>query len=450
MMKPHILVIDDNPDVIKALSVLFHLEDIHCSGAASQEEGLQLLDKQEFDLVIQDMNFSSDTVSGQEGIELFKQIRSKFVDLPIILLTAWANLETAVKLVKAGAADYMAKPWDDDKLLITVRNLLEFHQLQRQQQKASQDKQQRLQRLSDSFNLCNLQFASDNMMQLLEISTQVAASDVPVLITGPNGAGKEKIAEVVQANSRVSDAPFIKVNIGALPNDLMEAELFGAEAGAFTGNTKRRIGRFEAANGGTLFLDEIGNLSLEGQKKLLRVLETGEFERLGSTQTQRVSVRVLSATNTDLQAAIAVGAFREDLYYRINLIELRLPPLNERRPDILPLAQYFLEGQRKLSDDAERLLTQYHWPGNVRELQNTIKRAMLLSTDEAITAASLGIKLDIANSRQTGDALTKQDILNALEQHDAVIAKAAKSLNISRQALYRRMEKFSITPSSAQ
>ncbi len=447
-MKPHILVIDDNPDVIKALTVLFHLEDIRCSGATSQEEGLALLDRQDFDLVIQDMNFTSDTVSGEEGILLFKQIRAQFVDLPIILLTAWANLETAVQLVKAGAADYLAKPWDDDKLLITVKNLLELHQLQQQQQQVTQDKKQRLQNLTDNFNLCDLQFASDNMLQLLEISTQVATADVPVLITGPNGAGKEKIAEVVQANSRVKDAPFIKVNIGALPNDLMEAELFGAEAGAFTGNTKRRIGRFEAANKGTLFLDEIGNLSMEGQKKLLRVLETGEFERLGSTQTQRVSVRVLSATNADLQEAIAKGDFREDLYYRINLIELRLPPLNERKPDILPLAKYFLEGERGLTDEAEQLLSQYHWPGNVRELQNTIKRAMLLSNDQQITAASLGIKLDTANSRKTGDALNKQDILSALEENDYVIAKAAKSVNISRQAFYRRMEKFSISPIS--
>lgn len=444
-MKPHILVIDDNPDVIKALTILFHLEDIQCSGASNQQEGLARLEKGDFDLVIQDMNFSSDTISGEEGIELFRQIRSRFVDLPIILLTAWANLETAVQLVKAGAADYLAKPWDDDKLLITVRNLLELHHLQRQQTQAEIDKKRRFEHLQGNFDLCNVQFASESMLQLLEMASQVAAADVPVLITGPNGAGKEKIAEVIQANSRVKEAPFIKVNIGALPGSLMEAELFGAEAGAFTGNTKRRIGRFEAADGGTLFLDEVGNLSLEGQKSLLRVLETGEFERLGSTKTIKVNVRVLSATNAELPTAIANGEFREDLYYRLNLIELCLAPLSQRRADILPLARYFLDDEYQLSDEAERLLTHYHWPGNVRELQNTIKRAMLLSQNNLISATGLGLTLDIAETRKTGDGLSKLDILAALEAHDHIVTKAAKSLNISRQALYRRMEKFAIS-----
>lgn len=443
-MKPNILVIDDNPDVIKALAVLFQLEEINCIGATSQEQGLQQLENNEFDLVIQDMNFTADTVSGEEGIMLFRQIRERHVDMPIILLTAWANLESAVTLVKAGAADYMSKPWDDDKLVITVKNLIEYHQLQNQQQQARTEKQNRIQRLTNQYDLCQLEFASDAMLQLLEMATQVAHADVPVLITGPNGAGKEKIAEVVQANSKYKSAPFIKVNVGALPTELIEAELFGAEAGAFTGNTKRRIGRFEAANKGTLFLDEIGNLSLEGQKKLLRVLETGEFERLGSTQTQKVQVRVLSATNSDLPNAIAEGQFREDLYYRLNLIELKLLPLHNRKADVLPLAQYFLQPGFQFTDEAERLLVQYPWPGNVRELQNCIKRAMLLASNNCITADGLGIKIEVSNTRKVPDSLSKQDILDALESSGNVVARAAKSVNISRQAFYRRMEKFSI------
>ncbi|TDF39493.1 sigma-54-dependent Fis family transcriptional regulator [Alteromonadaceae bacterium M269] len=443
-MKPNLLVIDDNPDVIKALKVLFHLDDIHCHGALSPQEGLRLLSEHKFDLVIQDMNFSTDTISGEEGIQLFRDIRAQYVDMPIILLTAWANLESAVQLVKAGAADYLSKPWDDDKLLVTVKNLIELNQLQSAHQGNQRKKSSRVQQLQSKFDLCGLQFASDVMINLLEMATQVANSDVPVLIRGPNGAGKEKIAEVLQANSRFRDAPFVKVNIGALPNDLMEAELFGAEAGAFTGNTKRRIGRFEAANNGTLFLDEIGNLSLEGQKKLLRVLELGEFERLGSTETQKVRVRILSATNTDLSTAIKEGTFREDLYYRLNLIELSLPPLSERMDDLPLLSQFFLEDDFELSEEAEELLHNYHWPGNVRELQNCMKRAMLLSQSHLIEPLQLGIQLDSQKMKDAREALTKNDIIEALEQHDHVIAKTAKALNLSRQALYRRMDKFGI------
>ena len=447
-MKPNLLIIDDNPDVIKALVVLFHLEDIHCHGALSPEEGLSLLAKHEFDLVIQDMNFTADTVSGDEGIQLFRDIREAYVDLPIILLTAWANLESAVQLVKAGAADYLSKPWDDEKLLITVKNLIEFNQLQSAHQIEQQKQQERLERLKSQYNLCGLQFASESMLRLLEMTTQVAGADVPVLITGPNGAGKEKIAEVVQANSRVKNEPFIKVNIGALPNELMEAELFGAEAGAFTGNTKLRIGRFEAANKGTLFLDEIGNLSLEGQKKLLRVLESGEFERLGSTQTQKVSVRILSATNSDLPQAIAEGTFREDLYYRLNLIELDLPALNERKDDVLHLARYFLDDGYELSEETEQLMVQYHWPGNIRELQNCIKRAMLLTQSNSLMPSQLGIQLDLKQGRKTAETVTKADILRALDESDNVVSRAAKILNISRQALYRRMEKYGVNNES--
>lgn len=445
-MQPSILIIDDNPDVIKALSVLFALEDMHCLGAESPQQGLAILADQPVDLVIQDMNFTDATVSGKEGIELFRTIRDQHIDLPIILLTAWANLETAVQLVKAGAADYLAKPWDDDKLVLTVKNLLELHQLQSQQHQAVRQRKKRQHTLIAKYDMCGMAFESDAMLSLLEMATQVAHADVPVLITGPNGAGKEKIAEVVQANSARKDAPFIKVNVGALPETLMEAEMFGAEPGAYTGNTKRRIGRFEAADGGTLFLDEIGNLSAQGQQRLLRVLETGQFERLGSTTSIQVDVRVISATNANLTEAIARGEFREDLFYRLNLIELQLAPLNERRADILPLAQHFLVEPYRLQDDAERLICQYHWPGNVRELQNCIKRAMLLSPEADIPASTLGIQLQRSESYRQAEELTKADIEQALATHQNVIAKAAKHLGISRQALYRRMEKFRIEP----
>lgn len=443
IMNGRILIIDDNPDVLKSLSILFKLNDLDSATAESPAQGLVLLSEESFDLVIQDMNFVADTTSGEEGVALFHQIRDRHPNLPVILLTAWTDLSTAVDLVKAGAADYLAKPWDDTKLLLTVNNLIELYQLQQQQNSIRYKQSKQRKALEAKYDLCDICFESNEMLQVLEMATQVAHADVPILITGPNGAGKEKIAEVVQANSSVKDAPFIKVNVGALPDNLIEAELFGAEAGAYTGATKLRVGRFEAANGGTLFLDEIGNLSLEGQRKLLRVIQTGEFERLGSTETQQVTVRLISATNADLPKAIEQGAFREDLYYRLNVIELKLASLEERKEDVLPLTQLFLEPGYKLAPCAKRMLKQYHWPGNVRQLQNTIKRAMLLCQDKKIKAANLGIEIDV--TRQVGPPEpTRAEIEQALKDCDGVIATAARRLGLSRQSLYRRMDKLGV------
>jgi len=442
-MNPTVLVIDDNPDVIKALRVLFILNDIECIGAESPAQGLKLLTEKKVDLVIQDMNFSQDTTSGDEGKVLFGQIRESFADLPVILLTGWADLETAVQLVKEGAADYLSKPWNDDKILASVRNLIELSQLQQQDSRRRNRVQTRLQKLQQKYDLCNMAFAAESMLSLLEMATQVAAAPIPVLITGPNGAGKEKIAEVIQANSDLNNQPFIKVNVGALPADLLEAELFGAEQGAFTGAGKQRIGRFEAADGGTLFLDEIGNLSIDGQKKLLRVLQTGEFERLGSSKTQKVTVRIISATNENMASAIEKGEFREDLYYRLNVIELDLPALNQRKEDINELISLFMDNGKVLSKSAETLIQNYDWPGNVRELQNAIQRASLLCGDNEIQPEHLGIKLT-KSTRNEPLEYTKTDIEKALEQAEGVVSQAAKGLGLSRQAFYRRMEKFAI------
>jgi DNA-binding NtrC family response regulator len=286
-------------------------------------------------------------------------------------------------------------------------------------------------------------FADNSMINLVEMATQVAHSDAPILITGPNGAGKEKVAELVVANSQYKDAPFIKVNAGALPADLIEAELFGAEAGAYTGATKAREGRFEAANGGTLFLDEIGNLPLSGQQKLLRVLQSGEFERVGSTKTRKVSVRIISATNTNLPKAIANGEFREDLYYRLNMIELKLPPLAQRKDDIPLLIQSFLDTDKTLSANAEHTLMAHSWPGNVRELQNVLGRATLLCQNNTIESKDLGITLSKVPVEEKVE-YSLQDIQSALDKHQGIVAKAARSLGLSRQAFYRRMEKFGL------
>jgi DNA-binding NtrC family response regulator len=291
-------------------------------------------------------------------------------------------------------------------------------------------------------------FASTPMERLVELACRVARADAPVLITGPNGAGKERIAEIVHFNSAVKAGPFAIVNCGALPSELIEAELFGAEAGAYTGANKAREGRFEAADGGTLMLDEIGNLPLSGQVKLLRILETGKFERLGSSKTREVKVRVLSATNADLAAMIRAGTFREDLYYRLNVIELALPQLAARTDDILPLAEHFVGTAATLSDEARAALVAHSWPGNVRELKNAIQRASLLCRDGVIEAADLGLHArGAALSRSASSADAEPDramIEAALARAKGVISQAAAELGLSRQALYRRMEKMGL------
>jgi DNA-binding NtrC family response regulator len=437
-----VLVIDDNPAVATALDVLFSLHDIETLAATSPEDGLALLDRESVDLVVQDMNFHADTTSGEEGRALFAQIRARHPDLPVILLTAWTHLEAAVDLVRAGAADYLGKPWDDRKLLASVNNLLELSQARQEIGRRLQSEKRRRDALSREFDLRDVVFADAMTEAALSLAGQVARSDLPVLITGPNGAGKEKFAEIVHANSPVKAGPFVALNCGALPGELIEAELFGAEAGAYTGATRAREGKFEAADGGTLFLDEIGTLSPAGQVKLLRVLETGRFERLGGNRERSVRVRVVSATNADLPAMIANGQFRQDLFYRLNAVEVRVPALAERPDDILPLARHFLPPGKRLGIDAERTLLAHPWPGNVRELRNVVQRASLLSRGEAIAAGDLG--LPTAPIVQIGDEPDRAAIETALARHGGVVAQAAAELGLSRQALYRRMDRLGI------
>jgi DNA-binding NtrC family response regulator len=441
---PAILIIDDNDAVRTALDVLLSLQGHRIVTAESPEHGLRMLAQVPVDLVIQDMNFKKEDTSGRDGVALFGAIRNRHPNVPIILLTAWTHLETAVELVKAGAADYLAKPWDDARLLTTVGNLLELRRLTTENERVAQAKAESRAALAAKFDLCGIVFESDAMRDLVMKATHVAPADVPVLLTGPNGSGKEILAAIIQANSAVRGGPFVKVNVGALPRDLMEAELFGAEAGAFTGAMRVRQGRFETADGGTLFLDEIGNLSLEGQAKLLRVLQTGEFERLGSSATRHVKVRLISATNADLPAAIAGGRFREDLYYRLNLIELRVPPLCERKEDILPLARHFLAEGQQLGIAAERALLAHTWPGNVRELMNTMKRATLLSSSGEISPTDLGLPAAAVSDAPPEREPDRAEIESALARARGVIARAARELGLSRQALYRRMEKLGL------
>ncbi|MBB2483648.1 sigma-54-dependent Fis family transcriptional regulator [Mitsuaria sp. WAJ17] len=451
-----VLIIDDNPGVREALALLLSLHDIRALSAADPAEGLALLEREAADLVIQDMNFSADTTSGEEGRVLFQRLRQRHPDLPVILLTAWTQLEQAVALVKAGAADYLAKPWDDLKLLATVENLLELAESNEALSQTRRQRRQRVEALRQRYALGDIVFASDAMISTLEMACQVARAPLPVLVTGPNGSGKERIARLLHANSAVAQGPLVALNCGALPADLIEAELFGAESGAFTGAGKAREGRFEAADGGTLFLDEIGNLPLAGQMKLLRVLETGQFERLGSTRTRTTRVRVVSATNADLPAMVAAGSFREDLFYRLNVIELRLAPLAERRDDILPLAEQALaEHERqagqavRLSEAARSALLAHAWPGNVRELRNALARAALLCREGLIQPADLGLAAaaslaPAALAHRNLDEPSREAVLAALQSAQGVVARAAQQLGLSRQALYRRMDRYGL------
>ena len=443
---PTLLIIDDNAGIRTALRVLFELHDFDVLEANSPEQAIaciKALGAGGIDCALQDMNFESDTTNGDEGVQLFHALRSLDADLPIVLLTAWTHLEHAVALVRAGAADYLQKPWQDDKLVTTVNNLIELREAQRGQLQASSQLKRQRQEMA-GLDLRGMIVASPEMIDLLRLAARIAPSDIAVLITGANGAGKERIAEILHHNSAVRRGPFISLNCGAIPNELIEAELFGAEAGAYTGASRAREGRFEAADGGTLFLDEIGNLPLAGQIKLLRVLETGQFERLGSNKTRQVKVRLISATNADLKAMIARGSFREDLFYRLNVIELHVPSLAMRTADILPLAKHFLAPGKSLSASAVRALTDHAWPGNVRELKNAITRACLLAATSIITPADLGLPEIKPTAAIASVEPDRDEIVQAIARAEGVIADAAAALGMTRQSLYRRMERFGI------
>ena len=440
-----VLIIDDNPAVAQALTVLFSLHDIRTLTALTPQKGLAAAAREHVDLVIADMNFSADTTSGEEGEALFRALRAQSPDLPVILLTAWTHLQSAVQLVKAGAADYIGKPWENDKLLASVENLLELGEANRERRRLQEEQRRRRELLAEQYDLCGIVFTSDAMQRAVELACRVARADVRVLITGPNGAGKERIAQIVHANSSNRAGPFVAVNCGAIPAELIEAELFGAEAGAYTGATRARAGRFEAANGGTLFLDEIGDLPLAGQVKLLRVLETGKYEMLGSSRTRTSQMRIVSATNADLPALIRDGRFREDLYYRLNVIDIAVPPLAERGADILPLARHFLGDGLTLSEDAAAALQAHDWPGNVRELRNSIERAKLLAHDK-VGAADLNLPSALRSAVRETEQLSREVLEATLREAGGNISRAAQSLGLSRQALYRRMERFNLRP----
>lgn len=438
-----VLIVEDQPAVAKALLLLFDIHGIDAIAVSTPPDAEDVIRRGDADLVVQDMNFTPGATGGEQGMALFRAVRKIDPGMPVILLTAWTSLETAVQMVKEGAVDYLAKPWSDAKLLAIVGTSLTDRRGEREVRRARAA-------LASSFDLRGIVYESAAMHRVITLALQVAAADVPVLITGANGAGKEKVAELIQSNSMRRKMPFVKVNAASLPDELLESELFGAEAGAFTGAKRLRIGRFETANSGTLFLDEIGNLSTAGQTKLLRVLQNGEFERLGSSDTRRVDVRLLCATNADLGQTVREGRFRQDLFFRLNVIEIHVPPLRERRDDVLPIAESFLASARKtsgrawrLADDARDALAVYDWPGNIRELQNRVQRATVTASGDVLTATELGLSTDGVRAAAPVHG-EKEQIETLLREGGGNVSDAAKALGVSRQALYRKMQRLGI------
>ena len=455
-----VLIVDDQPAVVGALGVLFDLHDVPWVSAATPEEALAVAARETLGAVVQDMNFAPEETSGEAGIELFHALREADPDLPVFLVTAWASLETAVELVRQGAADYVEKPWDDAKLVATVRQLVDARRRGLAERRAGDELAGSRRRLAEEHDLRGIVYASPAMHRAVALAIDVAGSDAPVLVSGPSGAGKERIAEILHANSPRRGGPFVPVNVGAIPETLMEAELFGAEPGAYTGLRGRRVGHFEAAGGGTLFLDEIDSLPLAGQVKLLRVLQSGELQRLGGSRPQRVDVRVVSATNARLDEALRAGTFRQDLYFRLNVVEIRVPALADRPEDLLPLARHFLarfaaeRGEPlELSAAAQGALFAHDWPGNVRELENRVRRACLVAARRELGPADLGLDGEGREGDEDGgparpltgdEEAQRARLLRRLHAEDGNVSRVAAELGLSRQAVYRRMARLGI------
>ena len=447
-VSPRILVADDQPDVLEALRLLLKAEDCQVRTVASPTELLSALDGDDFDALLMDLNYARDTTSGAEGLDLLDRIRRVDPLLPIVVMTAWGTVAGAVEAMRRGARDYVEKPWDNDRLLATLRTQVELGRALRKSQRLEEEN--RLLRRDDM----PVFIASSRAMQpVLRVMERVGPSDANVLITGEHGTGKEVVANWLHQVSARSGGALVAVNVGGFPEGVFESELFGHVKGAFTDARTDRVGCFELADGGTLFLDEIANISLQQQAKLLRVLETGEVQRVGSSRTRRVDVRILAATNAKLEEAVARGEFREDLLYRLNTVELRLPPLRERREDIAELAAHFLarirehygKGPREFTGGAVEALLSHPWPGNVRELRHAVERAVLMSRDDRIQVEDLGLR-----RREEGAApleeLTLEEVeqrlvQRAMERHGGNVSRAAEALGLSRGALYRRLQK---------
>lgn len=448
---PRVLAADDQEHILEALELLLRPHGYKVDKVRSPALVREALANSSYDAVLIDLNYTRDTTSGQEGLDLLSQIVSLDATVPVIVMTAWANVELAVEAMRRGARDFVQKPWENDRLLSILRTQVELHRAL--QRAARLEAENRLLRAEGRPEFIA---TAPAMQSVLETLARVGPSDANVLITGEHGTGKEIVAQTLHALSVRAPRPLVAVNTGAIPDGVFESELFGHVKGAFTDARTDRIGRFELADGGTIFLDEIGNVPLRQQAKLLRVLESGEIERVGSSRSRRVNVRVLSATNSDLSAACASGQFREDLLFRLNTVEIHLPALRERREDIPALAAHFLARYtaryrrpvQGFDSAAVQTLMQYSWPGNVRELDHTIERAVLMCRTEEIQPADLSLSSQRAPSQGLEDlsleAVETMLVRKALQRYQGNVSQAAEALGLSRGALYRRMEKYGV------
>lgn len=448
---PHrILVADDQPDVLEALRLLLKGEGYQIETAKSPAAVLKAIEARDFSLAIIDLNYARDTTSGQEGLDLLAKLQAADATLPVVVMTAWASVEIAVEAMRRGAKDFITKPWDNPRLTSIVKNQVELAGAVRAYRRLEQENQ-----ILRGKGGPTMIAQSPAMRPVLDIIARVGPSDANVLITGENGTGKGVVAQALHAVSVRAGKAFISVNMGGLPEGVFESELFGHVRGAFTDAKTDRAGRFELADGGTLFMDEIGNIPLTQQAKILRTLETGEFDRVGSSRTYRANVRLISATNSDLPTEVASGKFRQDLLFRLNTIHLHLPPLRDRREDIPLLAQHFLkqhvERYRKgitgFDDSALEAMRAYAWPGNVRELDHSVERGVLMAQSKLLRAPDLGLNAGQAAPRLEDMSLEEVEsflIKKTLSRCDGNARKAAEELGLSRSAFYRRLERYGL------
>ena len=448
---PRILAADDQQHILEALELLLKPEGYKVDAVRSPVLVREALASASYDAVLMDLNYTRDTTSGHEGLDLLTEIVAQDGTLPVIVMTAWGNVELAVEAMRRGARDFVQKPWENERLLAILRTQVELHRALEQAERLAAEN-----RLLQAQGRPEFIATAPAMAVVLETMARIAPSDANVLISGEHGTGKEVVARTIHALSLRASRPWIAVNTGGLAEGVFESELFGHVKGAFTDARADRAGRFELADGGTIFLDEIGNVPVRQQAKLLRVIESGEIERVGSSRSKRVDVRIISATNVDLEAAGRAGQFREDLLFRLNTVEIHLPPLRERREDIPVLAMHFLShfasryrrALKGLDSAAFEMLAQYSWPGNVRELEHTMERAVLMCRSEQIQPADLGL----AAARQTSPNLEELSleavesilIRKALQRFQGNVSQAAEALGLSRGALYRRMDKYGL------
>src|SRR5882724_2841980 len=446
-----LLIADDQPHILEALRLLLKPEGYQLEMVRMPALVLEALAHESFDGLLIDLNYTRDTTSGQEGLDLVTRVKEMDAQLPVVVMTAWGNIDLSVEAMRRGAGDFIQKPWENARLLSILRTQMELHRSQKRTQWLEAEN-----RILRAPGAPDFIASAPSMRPVVETMARIGPSDANVLITGEHGTGKEVVAQTLHRLSARADRTLVAVNTGALPEGTFESELFGHVKGAFTDARTDRIGRFELASGGTLFLDEIANIPVRQQAKLLRVLETGELERVGSSKTQKVNVRMLSATNADLRAESSAGRFREDLLFRLNTVEISLPPLRERREDIPALAAHFLARYaaryrrpiQGLEPAALQMMLHYGWPGNVRELDHTIERAVLMARGERIEAASLGLNAQRGAAQSMDDmsleAVEAILIRKALARANGNVSHAADALGLSRGALYRRIEKYGL------